>query len=868
MAATQLTPLQRAFLALEQTRAKLDSLQRRQREPIAIVGMGCRTPGDGDTPEALWRVFHDGIDAIGPVPPDRWDADAVYSGNLDVPGKTVTRHAGFIRQVDCFDAGLFGISPREAQAIDPQQRLFLEVAWEALENGGIAPDRLRNSRTGVYLGICTNDYVHVQLHARDPALLNAHFSTGIAHSVASGRLSYLLGLQGPSISIDTACSSGLVAVHYACQSLRTGECRMAIAGGVNLMLTADLSIAYSHSRMLAPDGRCKTFDAAADGFSRGEGCGVVILKRLSDALADGDRIIALIRGSAVNQDGPSSGLTAPNGPAQEAVIREALESAGLSPSDVGYIEAHGTGTQLGDPLEMRALGAVFSPGRSRENPLYVGSSKTNLGHLEGAAGIIGLVKVALSLQHHEIAPHLHFNNPSPHIPWDELPFVVPTKATPWPEIGGTRVGGVSSFGFSGTNVHVVLEQAPPVAIPTEGPERPLHLIALSAQREAALSVVAERLANALDAYNDSDLGDIAYTLNTGRALLPERAAFLARTIDDARQKLTSIAEGQRAPGVVAGRISPAARPRVAFLFTGQGSQYVGMARVLYETSPTFRKTLEECAAGLDPLLPVPLLRVLYPAAEKASPIDQTGFAQPALFAIEYALAMLWRRWGVEPSVVLGHSVGEVTAACVAGILSLPDALKLIAARGRLMQSLPPGGGMRAVFAPCGRVQQVLAHGTLEIAAINGPEHVVLSGPLEALDGIGAAFDAEGINSKALAVSHAFHSALMEPILAEFESELGALKFDKPQLRLISNLTGKVADPSHITSSAYWRDHIRNPVRFSEAMNALGALRCDAIVEIGPAPVLTALGFPAHWDPKLRIPRGQVVAAASIVSPKY
>ena len=458
----ELSPLQRAFLALEEARAKLDSIQRKEREPIAVVGIGCRTPGDGDTPEKLWNVFRDGVDAIIPVPPGRWDADALYDSNVETPGKTITRQGGFIRQFDTFDPGVFGISPREAQSIDPQQRLLLEVAWEALEHAGIATDSLMNSRTGVYVGMCTNDFLQLQLETRDLALLDAHFSSGIAHSIAAGRLSYLLGLQGPSITIDTACSSGLVAVHYACQSLRTGECRMAIAGGVNMMLSPDLSIALSHARILSPDGRCKTFDATADGYGRGEGCGVVILKRLSDAVAEGDRILAQICGTAVNQDGPSSGLTAPNGPAQEAVIRQALESAGLTPNEIGFIEAHGTGTQLGDPLEMRALGAVFGAGRPTDCPLYVSSSKSNFGHLEAAAGIIGLVKLVLSLQHQEIAPSLHFNNPNPHIPWDELPVVVPTKATPWPEIGGTRVGGVSSFGFSGTNAHVVVEQAPSV----------------------------------------------------------------------------------------------------------------------------------------------------------------------------------------------------------------------------------------------------------------------------------------------------------------------------------------------------------------------------------------------------------------------
>ena len=733
----ELSPLQRAFLALEEARAKLDSIQRKEREPIAVVGIGCRTPGDGDTPEKLWNVFRDGVDAIIPVPPGRWDADAVYDSNVETPGKTITRQGGFVRQFDTFDPGVFGISPREAQSIDPQQRLLLEVAWEALEHAGIATDSLMNSRTGVYVGMCTNDFLQLQLETRDLGLLDAHFSSGIAHSIAAGRLSYLLGLQGPSITIDTACSSGLVAVHYACQSLRTGECRMAIAGGVNMMLSPDLSIALSHARILSPDGRCKTFDAAADGYGRGEGCGVVILKRLSDAVAEGDRIIAQIRGTSVNQDGPSSGLTAPNGPAQEAVIRQALESAGLTPNEVGFIEAHGTGTQLGDPLEMRALGAVFGAGRPTDCPLYVSSSKSNFGHLEAAAGIIGLVKLVLSLQHQEIAPSLHFNNPNPHIPWDELPVVVPTKATPWPEIGGTRVGGVSSFGFSGTNAHVVVEQAPSVLAPEASLQRPLHLLTLSAQSDGALSTAADRIAAVLHGRDDSELGDIAYTLNTGRALFPIRAAFSARTIVEAREKLASIAQKKPKQEVLNARVPVGARPRVAFLFTGQGAQYAGMARSLYETSPVFRQALDECAAELDQLLPMSLLSVIYPVPGTTSPIDQTGFAQPALFAIEYALATLWKSWGVEPAVVLGHSVGEVVAACVAGVLSLPDALKLIAARGRLMQSCPPGGAMLAVFATRDRVEKLLAtHNGGEIAAINGSNHIVLSGRKVALDAIG------------------------------------------------------------------------------------------------------------------------------------
>ena len=735
--APDLTPLKRAFLALEEAQARIAALEGAAREPIAVIGLGCRVPGGGDNPASFWRLMRDGVDAISEIPADRWSADEFYDPDPEAPGRIATRYGGFLQAVDYFDAGFFGIAPREAQGMDPQQRLLLEVSWEALEHAGQAPDRLERTATGVYMGVCNSDYTYLQLKSGDPTLLDSHFTSGIAHSVVTGRLSYLLGLQGPSMTIDTACSSSLVAVHLACQALRSRECRMALAGGVNLILAPDLFIALSHSRMLAPDGRCKTFDAAADGFSRAEGCGVVVLKRLSDALADGDRIIAQIRGSAVNQDGPSSGLTAPNGTAQEAVIREALAFAGLTPNDVGYIEAHGTGTQLGDPLEMRALGAVFSPGRPADRPLYVGSSKTNLGHLESAAGVVGLVKLVLSLHHEQIAANLHFKNPNPHIPWDDLPFVVPTKAVPWPEIGGTRIGGVSSFGFSGTNVHAVVEQAP-ATVPKVTVQRELNLFTLSAQRDTALAASANRMTLALDDRDDNELSDIAYTLNTGRALLPVRAAFSARSVAEARQKLNSIAEAKPLPGVLVGRMLSAAQPRVAFLFTGQGSQYTGMARTLYETSPVFRQALDECTAVLDPLLTMPLLSVLYPADGTTSPLDQTGFAQPALFSIEYALSVLWRSWGIEPVAVLGHSVGEVVAACVAGIFSLPDALKLVAARGRLMQSLPPGGGMLAVFAPQDAIDTCLrdSRGMVEIAAINGSDHVVLSGQLAALDAIG------------------------------------------------------------------------------------------------------------------------------------
>ncbi|HEY6430720.1 MAG TPA: polyketide synthase, partial [Acetobacteraceae bacterium] len=476
-----LNPLQRAFLALEETEARLAAVTASAREPIAIIGLGCRVPGGGRDAASFWQLLRDGIDAITPIPADRWNHDALYDPDPATPGHIATRCGGFVDGIDAFDPSFFGIAPREAEGMDPQQRLLLEVSWEALENAGQAPDHLENSPTGVFVGAAASDYAYLQLKSGDTGLLDAHFTSGIAHSVVSGRLSFLLGLRGPSLTVDTACSSSLVAVHLACQALRNSECRMALAGGVNLILAPDLFIALSRSRMLSPDGRCKTFDAAADGFARAEGCGVLVLKRLSDARADGNRVLAVISGSAVNQDGPSSSLTAPNGPAQEAVIRSALAFAGLTPRQVGYIEAHGTGTQLGDPQEVKALGAVFGADRRAGQPLRIGSVKTNLGHLEAAAGVAGMIKVVLALQHRTIPPHLHFHVPTPHIAWDELPLEVPVEPVPWETIGGRRVAGISSFGFSGTNAHVIVEEAPEESVLRGTQPDRVSLLAVSAR---------------------------------------------------------------------------------------------------------------------------------------------------------------------------------------------------------------------------------------------------------------------------------------------------------------------------------------------------------------------------------------------------
>jgi len=848
-----MTPLKRAFLALEDAEARLAAKRHAEREPIAIIGLACRAPGGGDDPDSFWRLMHDGVDAITPVPADRWDHAALYDPDPAAPGRIAAHSGGFLRTIDTFDAALFGIAPREAEGMDPQQRLLLEVTWEGLEHAGHAPDRLQGSATGVYFGVTSSDYAYLQLKSGDAALLDAHFTSGIAHSVFSGRLSYLLGLCGPSLTIDTACSSSLVAVHLACQGLRNVDCNMAVAGGVNLILAPDLYIALSHSRMLAPDGRCKTFDAAADGFARSEGCGVVILKRLSEAEADGDRILAVIRGSAVNQDGPSSSLTAPNGPAQEAVIRAALAFASVAPDDVSFVEAHGTGTELGDPLEVKALGQVFG-GRDRDPPLILGSVKTNIGHVEAAAGVLGLIKVILALRHRTIPPHLHFKTPSPHIEWRDLPFVVPRQAMPWHAINGRRIGGVSSFGFSGTNAHIVVEEAPENPVAAETSPAKVHLFALSARDPAALAQFAGRHAAALRQPGDATIADICRTANEGRAHFAERATLIAGTIDGLRAGLESLARGEPAVGQTHERVAQRDPPRIAFLFTGQGAQYAGMTKELYGASKVFRTALDRCAAILEPYLDRQLLDVLYSKESGSSLINQTAYTQPSLFAVEFALTELWRSWGVTPIAVIGHSVGEYVAACVAGVCSLEDGLRLIALRGQLMQSLPKGGAMAAVFAPETLVAQFVApHAAcLSIAGVNGPSQTVISGDAAAVEAVCRLLDEQGVQSQPLSVSHAFHSPLVDPVLDQFERAASSVRFAAPQIRLISNVTGRLAVAEEITRPSYWRRHMREVVRFGDGLQALQSARPYWCIEIGPHPTLLAMAEATFAAPKPRL----------------
>ncbi len=855
-----LSPLKQALLAIDDLQARLAAEQRAHGEPIAVIGIGCRFAGGVEDPVSFWHLLRDGVEAVREVPAERWDVERLYDPDPDAPGKTYARHAGFLEQVDRFDPQFFGISPREAQAMDPQQRLLLEVAWEALEHAGQAPDRLGGSAVGVFVGIASTDYASLQIKTQELARLSAYYGSGIAHSVAAGRIAYVLGLQGPAVSIDTACSSSLVAVHLACQSLRADECRMALAGGVNVILSPENGISFAKARMLAADGHCRTFDAGADGFVDGEGCGVVVLKRLSRAQADGDRILAVIAGSAINQDGASSGLTAPSGGAQTAVIRDALRRAGVAPAEVDYVEAHGTGTALGDPVEVQALGVALADGRPANRPVLIGSLKPNIGHAEAAAGVAGLIKTVLAIEHGELPPQINFERPSPHIAWDELPVRVVAGRTPWPGGSQRRVAGVSAFGFSGTNAHVIVHAAPgPEPTPSMADrDRPAHLLTLSARSDGTLTVLAERMARRLADEPSLDVRDVAFSANIGRATLAHRAVVRATTLDEARRAMAALAAGAEMPGLVKGRVSGPDAPRVAFLFTGQGSQYAGMGRELYDTEPTFRRALDRCAGLLDPELDRPLLSVLFGDAPVV-PLDQTSYTQPALFALQHALCELWRTWGVEPGAVLGHSVGEYAAACAAGSITLEEGCRLVVARGRLMQSLPAGGAMAAVFASEARVTAAVAAsgGRVSLAAVNGPEHVVVSGDEPSVDAVVRALAVEGVGAQRLPVSHAFHSPLMDPILEPFGHVAAKLAALRPRISWVSSVTGALVGTAGEIDAAYWRRHVREPVRFADGMETLWAQGCRVFVEIGPGTTLVGMGRAAMpggdgtWLPSLR-----------------
>lgn len=845
----KLSPKRLALLALE-LQSKIEDLERERNEPIAIIGMGCRVPGAEPGLDGFWSLLEDGRDVVTEIPVERWDAEAYYDSDPDTPGRMATKWGGFLDDIGGFDAPFFGISRREAVNMDPQQRILLEVCWEALEHAGYCPRKAAGGSVGVFAGITTTDY-HSLMLERGEETINVHTATGSGNCIAAGRISYILGLQGLSIAIDTACSSSLVAIHLACQSLRSDECRMALAGGVNALLAPELYIALSKAHALSPDGRCKAFDSRADGFARAEGCGVVVLKRLSRALADGDHILALIRGSAVNQDGRSSGMTAPNGAAQEAVVRQALANAGIAPEAVDYVEAHGTGTALGDPIEAHALAAVLGPNRTGGNPLVLGSVKTNLGHLEAASGVVGLIKVVLALRHGIIPRHLHFQSLNPHIDWRGMPVEIALQATPWRASQKRRIAGLNSFGLSGTNAHVVIEEFPTREDRVPSYERALHLLTLSARSDTALKELSGRFSQEL-ARTEARLGDFCYTAGAGRAHFEHRAAYIASTPEAMGDAVVS---GPVALGCASGT------PQVVFLFPGQGSQYHGMARQLYDTQPVFRAVLDECAGLLQNQLETPLFEVLWDGAPQL--IDQTANTQPAIFAVEYALARLWISWGVEPAAVLGHSVGEYVAACVAGVFSLEDGLKFIAARARLMQGASGEGAMAAVMAEEGRVRRALVgfEDRVTIAALNAPANVVIAGYRVELDRVQEALEKDGVHVQRLAVSHAFHSPQMREIEIAFEEVAATIRYHSPRLRLISSVTGRaIAD--EMRDPGYWRRQVIQPVRFREAVQALEQLGYRTFLEVGPGTTLAALGRQcvpengAVWLPSLRRSRGE------------
>ena len=844
-------------------------------EPIAIVGMACRFPGSPDL-ASFWRLLQTGGNAVTEGIPGSGVGrvgELYPSGEVQNPA---CRFGAFIEDIDQFDAEFFRISPIEAQLLDPQQRLMLETSWQALEDTGIDPERLKGSRTGVYIGISNMDYRLINLDSTQTAEAAASLYTvsGTSLNTAAGRVAFALGFEGPAMAVDTACSSSLVAIHQATSSLQRGEADMILAGGVQAILNGRLTELRANARMLSPDGQCKAFDASANGFVRGEGCGIVVLKRLSDAIADGDRIWGLIRGSAINQDGTSAGFTVPSERAQAEVISQALRKAGVAPSEVDYLEAHGTGTEVGDPIELNAAAEIYGTGRELNRPLLVGSVKTNIGHLEPAAGVAGLIKTVLAMRRGVIPKHLHFQNPNPDLDWDQLPMRVTSTMTDWPTHNARLpLAGVSAFGWSGTNVHLVVEgygaMAEPgkpwpsgasrliTASPTESlPDLPsseshtgrqTRLLPISGKTDNALKDLSLKYKSWLDEQAgalamdpesaEPLMADMAWTASVGRSHFNHRAGVLYNDFDSLRDALTALADEERAQH----------RPvsNVAFVYTGQASQWVGMGEALYRTEPVFRAALDRCNQVLQRERGVSLLDVMFGQAGAEADLDDPAWTQPAIYALESALTALWASVGIKPSVVAGHSLGEIAASQAAGVFSLEEGLRFAAARGELMGSLPPNGAMAAVFAPPSAVTEVVSEYNgasdgvgLSVAVDNGT-HQVISGPAVDVEAVLERFEAQEVRVRRLRPSPAYHSALVEPILDGLEAAVRdiAPSPPEPSVTLVSNITGRMLEPGETLDASYWRRHARQPVAFRSCVETMAELGVDAVVEIGPHAVL-------------------------------
>ncbi|GAB3971812.1 hypothetical protein GCM10029978_047690 [Actinoallomurus acanthiterrae] len=857
--------LRSSLKEVERLREQNRRLMAAATEPIAIVATACRFPGDVASAADLWRLVEDGREALTGFPDDRgWDIGRVYDGLPGGDGQSRARQGGFLTDAAGFDAAFFGISPREATAMDPQQRLLLETAWEAIERAGVDPRSLHGSRTGVFTGVMYHDYAPPL--GAVPDELRPFIGNGTSGSVASGRIAYVLGLEGPAVTVDTACSSSLLALHLAARALRVGDCDLALAGGATVMATPGVFVEFAQQGGLATDGRCKAFAAAADGAGFGEGAGLLLLERLSDARRHGHPVLAVVKGSAVNQDGASNGLTAPNGPSQQRVIHAALSDAGLSPSEVDAVEAHGTGTRLGDPIEAQAVLAAYGQGRPEDRPLWLGSIKSNLGHTQAAAGVAGVIKMVEAMRHGRLPATLHIDEPTPHVDWTAGAVRLLTEAVPWPDTGRPRRAGVSSFGASGTNAHVILEQGDDPAGPDDEPEPeaprgvPVAWPVYGASADA-LRAQSARLRAHLDGDRSWSPPRVAYALATTRAGLRHRAVVTGRTAPELLAGLDALADGTASAGVVEG----AARTgKTAFLFTGQGAQHPGMGAAARAAFPAFDDAFAEVLAHLDPALGEAL------ATED---LHRTEHTQPALFALEVALYRLLESWGVRPDIVVGHSVGELAAAHVAGVFSLADACALVTARGRLMQGLAAGGAMVAVEATEEEAAELFGRPGADIAAVNGPRSVVLSGDEEPVEAVAARLRDAGRRVHRLRVSHAFHSPRMDPMLDAYRRTVERTTRHEPRIPIVSTVTGRLATAAELTDADHWVRHARRSVRFGPAVRVAAEWGVSRFVELGPDAALCgmtrdnlpATGEPAVLVPTLRADRDDPEALLTAVS---